>query len=230
MSTIFYFVLVALTSLAITPFMTAIISMYSTNEKFIVKDLYKDAKFDWKVSIITSFVIIALYYYYGTSLEFFLYSLLTILLVMEAFIDIKAKILPNTLNFVGFVIGLIYTYFVCLSNIVAGLNLIGGMILGAGIFLLISLFALVVYKKEGMGLGDVKLMGMLGLFFGMTNIIQIFALSFFVGAIVSIILLITRIKKASDYIAFGPFIVIATIFTMFVPASMSMTYINQLLM
>ena len=100
-----------------------------------------------------------------------------------------------------------------------------GMITGAGVFLLIALFALIVYRREGMGLGDVKLMGMLGLFFGFTNIIQIFILSFFVAAVISIILLATKIKKTTDYIAFGPFIVIATVVTMIIPASKSIEYL-----
>ena len=68
-------------------------------------------------------------------------------------------------------------------------------------------------------MGDVKLMGMLGLLFGFENIIQIFVFSFFIGAIVSVFLLITRIKKADDYIPFGPFIVIASFITMFLPAT-----------
>lgn len=93
------------------------------------------------------------------------------------------------------------------------------MFVGAGIFLLIGLFALVVYKKVGMGLGDVKLMGMLGLFFGFANTVQIFVLSFFIGAIVSIFLLITKKKKPNDYVPFGPFIVIASFITMVLPAS-----------
>ena len=61
-------------------------------------------------------------------------------------------------------------------------------------------------------------MAVIGLFMGWKNIIQIFVLSFFIAAIISIFLLITRIKKRTDYIPFGPFIVIATFITMFVPA------------
>ena len=68
-----------------------------------------------------------------------------------------------------------------------------------------------------MGLGDVKLMGALGLYFGFVNIIIVAIISFLVGAILSIILLITRIKKSDEYIPFGPFIVIGTFITMFVP-------------
>ncbi len=91
------------------------------------------------------------------------------------------------------------------------------MFVGGGIFLLIAGIARVLYKKEGMGLGDVKLMGALGLFFGVYNIIQIFILAFAIGAVISVILLIFKIKKANDYIAFGPFIVLASFATMFVP-------------
>ena len=68
-----------------------------------------------------------------------------------------------------------------------------------------------------MGFGDVKLMGALGLYFGLSNIIIITLVSFLIGAILSIILLITKIKKTDEYIPFGPFIVIATFISMYVP-------------
>ena len=63
-------------------------------------------------------------------------------------------------------------------------------------------------------------MGALGLYFGFANIIIVAIISFLVGAILSIILLITRIKKSDEYIPFGPFIVIGTFMTMFVPYSL----------
>ena len=74
-----------------------------------------------------------------------------------------------------------------------------------------------VYGKEAMGFGDVKLMGALGLFFGLSNIVVITLVSFLIGAILSIVLLITKIKKSDEYIPFGPFIVIATFISMYVP-------------
>ena len=224
-SVVLYNVIFALTGLAVSPFMTALIKRYSREEKIIDKDFFNDVKFDWKVALVTLLLIILLLYFFGVSEKFFLYSILSIILTMEAFVDIKAKILPNSLNFAGFLIGIVYTYITCIRDIYAGLDLLLGMITGAGVFLLIALFALIVYRREGMGLGDVKLMGMLGLFFGFTNIIQIFILSFFVAAVISIILLATKIKKTTDYIAFGPFIVIATVVTMIIPASKSIEYL-----
>ena len=72
-------------------------------------------------------------------------------------------------------------------------------------------------EKKQWDFGDVKLMGAMGLFFGLTNIIVISILAFLIGAIVSIILLIIRNKKANQYIPFGPFIVIGAVITIFVP-------------
>ena len=68
-----------------------------------------------------------------------------------------------------------------------------------------------------MGFGDVKLMGALGLYFGLSNIIVITLMSFLIGAILSIVLLATKIKKMDEYIPFGPFIVLGTFISMFVP-------------
>ena len=68
-----------------------------------------------------------------------------------------------------------------------------------------------------MGFGDVKLMGALGLYFGLSNIITITLLSFLIGAILSIILLITKIRKIDEDIPFGPFIVLGTFISIFVP-------------
>ena len=68
-----------------------------------------------------------------------------------------------------------------------------------------------------MGFGDVKLMGALGLLFGFQNIIAIAVMSFLIGAILSIFLLATKIKKMDEYIPFGPFIVLGTFISIFVP-------------
>ena len=68
-----------------------------------------------------------------------------------------------------------------------------------------------------MGFGDVKLMGALGLYFGLSNIIVITLVSFLIGAVLSIVLLATKIKKMDEYIPFGPFIVLGTFISIFVP-------------
>lgn len=223
-------ILIALIGVGMTPCMKNLIDAFSSEEKITWKAVFKKNKFDVKLALITPLVLIALFYKFGISFEFLIYSFVSVLLIMDAFVDMKAQIIPNGLNFTGFIVGIILMYIALIKDTMVGLDMIFGMIAGAGIFLLIALFALVAYRKEGMGLGDVKLMGMLGLFFGLYNTIQIFIISFAIGAVISIILLATKIKKSSDYMAFGPFIVIAAIFTMFVPYTITYPWYLNLMM
>lgn len=91
------------------------------------------------------------------------------------------------------------------------------MLAGAGIFLAITLIGGLIAGKEAMGMGDVKLMGALGLYFGLQNIVVISVLAFLIGAVGSIIYMIVNKKNANTYIPFGPFIVISSVITIFVP-------------
>ena len=91
------------------------------------------------------------------------------------------------------------------------------MCAGAGLFLIIALIGGLMYGKEAMGFGDVKLMGALGLFLGWRLTIMVTLIAFLLGAIVGVFLIIKNRKKGMDYIPFGPFIVIATLIGLFVP-------------
>ena len=143
--------------------------------------------------------------------------ILTPMLLSAFIIDYKLQIIPNRLNLTMFEIGLVFAFIYGLSNVAITINMLLGMLAGGGIFLLITLLGGLFYGKEAMGFGDVKLMGALGLFFGLSNIIIITLVSFLIGAILSIILLITKIKKTDEYIPFGPFIVIASFISIYVP-------------
>ena len=76
--------------------------------------------------------------------------------------------------------------------------------------------------KEAMGLGDVKFMGAIDLYFGVSTIAQISLLAFFIGAIVSVFVLLIRnviLKSEDEYMPFGPFLVIGAIVCIFLPAN-----------
>ena len=132
-------------------------------------------------------------------------------------IDYHFQIIPNRLNLTIFEIGLLITFIYGIANINIAIDMLLGMLTGAGIFLLITLIGGFIAGKEAMGFGDVKLMGALGLYFGFSGIIVISLIAFLLGAIISIFLIVTKKKKSDEYIPFGPFIVIATIITIFVP-------------
>ena len=92
-----------------------------------------------------------------------------------------------------------------------------GSLVGAGIFLIITLLGGLIAGKEAMGFGDVKLMGAMGLFFGWMNMIVISLIAFLLAAVISIFLLASKKKTTDEYIPFGPFIVMATFIVMIVP-------------
>lgn len=93
-----------------------------------------------------------------------------------------------------------------------------GLFAGAGIFIAITILGGVIAGKEAMGLGDVKFMGALGLYFGVSTITEISLLAFLLAAVVSIIVLIVRlaIKSKDEYVPFGPFLVIAALIMIFI--------------
>ncbi|MCI9063476.1 MAG: prepilin peptidase [Clostridia bacterium] len=178
---------------------------------------------NYVLMILTSVIYVVLLYKFGISdklienLNLIKYLILTPFLLSTFVIDYHHQIIPNRLVLTMFEIGLVFTFIYGLSNVAISLNMLLGMLAGGGIFLAITLLGGLVYGKEAMGLGDVKFMGALGLYFGLANIIIIALISFLVGAILSIILLVTRIKKTDEYIPFGPFIVIATFIVIIVP-------------
>lgn len=190
-------------------------------------ELFKEYKINFKpnylLMLVTVCIYVALVYGYGIqntvvgNLNLIKFLILTPMLLIAFVIDYHHQIIPNRLNLSIFEVGLIFTFLYGLSDIAISINLLLGMVAGAGIFLLITLAGGIFYGKEAMGFGDVKLMGALGLFFGLSNIIIITLLSFLIGAILSILLLVTKIKKSNEYIPFGPFIVLGTMISIFIP-------------
>lgn len=193
----------------------------------ISKEFFTEHKMNFKPNYLLMFIMAIIYvtllYVIGikdtliANLDLIKYMILAPMLVSAFCIDYKLQIIPNRLNLTIFEIGLIFTFIYGLSDVAITINMLLGMVTGAGIFLLITLVGGLFYGKEAMGFGDVKLMGALGLFFGFSNIIVITLMSFLIGAILSIILLIAKRKKTSEYIPFGPFIVIATYICMYIP-------------
>jgi len=171
------------------------------------------------VELLNGILYLLLYLKYDYSLNFIFYSVLVSTLLVISFIDYKHKIIPNRLNILILLLGIISLVFNFKLNILYSSLL--GFLIGGGLFLLIA-----IVSRGAMGGGDIKLMAVLGLFFGIKKIMLITLLSFISGAIISIILLIFKIKGRKDYIPFGPFIVIGAIVTTFYYEAIIKWYLN----
>ncbi len=202
------------------------------NKKIFSKDMLdktKRKKPNYILMIIIAALYISLVYFLGIhkglyeNLNLIKFSLLIPMLISALMIDYKLQIIPNRLNLTMFEVGLFLTFIYGINNINIAVNMLLGMVAGGGIFLIITLLGGLIAGKEAMGFGDVKLMGALGLYFGLSGIIVISLIAFLLGAIISVVLLATKIKKTDEYIPFGPFIVIAALIVLFVPFELLVT-------
>lgn len=224
---IIYYVVAAIIGLFVGQFIDWMNKRLPEYKKVFSKEFIAEHKMDFKpnylLMLITSAIYIVLVYRFGikdtiiANLDLIKFMILTPMLLSAFVIDYRLQIIPNRLNLAIFEVGIVVVFLYGLSDIAITINMLLGMLAGGGIFLLITLLGGLFYGKEAMGFGDVKLMGALGLFFGLSNIVIITLLSFLIGAVLSIVLLATKIKKSDEYIPFGPFIVIATFISMYIP-------------
>ncbi len=176
--------------------------------------LFKDFKIDIKYTIILLVLYNSLVYFVGNTYLIYLYAIIIFALMIVFSIDFRFQLIPDEAHVLICACGIINLCF----NLNMWWSYLLGALAGGLIFWLLGLLALLIFKKEGMGFGDVKLMASLGLFFGIKYILVIALISFILGAIIGGILLICKKKDSDGYIPFGPFIVIGAIILMFIPA------------
>lgn len=218
---ILYYLLIGIIGLGVGQFVFWCTVRMPDYSKVFVKDFFslylKNEKPKYIYMTVTAVIFIGLLYLYGFQLKTLAYMILFPMLLCAFVIDYRLKIIPNRLNLTIFEVGLAYTFLEGIININIAIDMLLGMVAGAGIFLFITLVGGLIAGKEAMGFGDVKLMGGLGLFFGWRTIIIISLIAFLLGAIVGIALMLRKKKKSDEYIPFGPFIVISAVIAMFVP-------------
>ncbi len=220
---ILYYVIIAFIGGAIGQFIDYMNKAFLNEKRILSKETFTEYKKTFKINyiliLINAIAYIALLYKFKISLDLLRFAMLTPMLISAFVVDYKIQIIPNRLNLTMFEVGLMFAFIFGIQNLNIAKDMLLGMLAGGGIFLLITLIGGLIAGKEAMGLGDVKLMGALGLYFGLINIIIISVLSFLIGAIISITIMLLKKGREDGYIPFGPFIVLSTGITIFVPTS-----------
>lgn len=224
---IFYYAIFAIIGLFVGQIVDWTNKRLPEYKKVISLDIIKEYKLEFRpnyiLMILTSIIYVFLVYFYGIhnsvieNLDLIKFLIVTPMLLSVFVIDYKYQIIPNRLNLTLLEVGIVFAFLYGLSDVAISINMLLGMCAGAGIFFIITFLGGIFYGKEAMGFGDVKLMGALGIVFGLSNIIIITLLSFLIGAVLSIFLLATHIKKSNEYIPFGPFIVLGALISIYVP-------------
>jgi leader peptidase (prepilin peptidase)/N-methyltransferase len=95
------------------------------------------------------------------------------------------------------------------------LDSIFGIILGGGILLLIAYIYKALKKRDGMGMGDVKLLAMIGAFFGWEGVLFVIFLGSILGSVIGISIIVARRGDLKYALPFGPFLSIAAVVYIF---------------
>jgi leader peptidase (prepilin peptidase)/N-methyltransferase len=149
--------------------------------------------------------------YYTPSLSAIPLAFLAFLLLCVTIVDIDTREIPDGLLTAGAVAGILW---VASARFAPALfpfaplwyDALLGTLTGALTLLLIDKLSLLVFKRKGMGCGDVKLMAMAGMFLGWQPVIIAFFLAFISAGGVALYLLLGRKAKRGDYLPFAPFL------------------------
>ena len=188
-----------------------IISYFILNGK--CRKCKKPISFQYVVVELLSIVsFVSIYLIYGFSFTTLLLLILSLAFIIIFFIDLKHFIIPDVITFPLMALGFIKSFIPNLDPLFPYyvLSLIGG-IFGYGIIWGIIFFYKQVKKKEGMGLGDAKLLAVIGFWFGLDAVPFIIFLSSTIALISVAPDLIKKSKKMSTQIPFGPYIIAANL-------------------
>ena len=135
--------------------------------------------------------------------DFFVFIIFTFALVVITFIDFDHKIIPDRISIAGIPLGFLASLLLTRTTYMDSLI---GILAGGGFLLFIAIIYYLLFKKEGMGGGDIKLLAMIGAFVGWQGVIFVVFFSSLVGSIAGIVYIILSGKGARSQIPFGPFL------------------------
>ena len=152
------------------------------------------------------------------------YIVFIYILIVITVIDLDHMIIPDRLVGFGLITGI--------AAIVVGAIEIGwkdafmGSFFYGGFLYLAGMLGKRIFKKEAMGMGDVKLGVMMGLLLGWKMSVMSLYLSFLVASIVGLTAIITGQLSKGDRIPFGPFLAVGTVLAIFFGQTILEIYIS----
>ena len=164
------------------------------------------------IELLSISIFFIIYFFYGATITTLLLIILALSFIIIFFIDLKHFMIPNVLTFPLMILGFVKSFDPNLDSLFPNYinSLIGGLF-GYGIIWLIIFFYKILRNKEGMGLGDAKLLAVIGFWFGWVALPFVIFSSSIVALIYVLPSLINKSKKLSSEIPFGPYIIIGCI-------------------
>lgn len=185
------------------------------------------------VELLTAILFFACFWAFGLTIETAKWCVFSAIMIVLVFTDLRERILPDVVNFVGLGLGLVFSFSMQpedgtaqrLAHLAFGsalpiraislLDALLGAAVGGGLLWFVMEAYFRLRKREGMGLGDVKMMLMAGAFLGIKRtLLTIFAGSL-LGSILGIAFMAARGKKSDYELPFGSFLGMAALLVVF---------------
>lgn len=185
------------------------------------------------VELLTALLFFACYSAFGLTTETLKWAVFSAILIVLVFTDLRERILPDVVNYTGFGLGLALSLFTkpidgtanWISNrifdfpppapVLSLVDAVFGAAAGSGALWLVSELYLRLRKREGMGMGDVKMMLMVGAFVGLKRtLLTIFAGSL-LGSVIGVAFILARRKDSNYELPFGTFLGLAALLVVF---------------
>jgi len=141
-------------------------------------------------------------------------------LIVATFIDFEHYIIPNEITIGGLIIGLllsaVYPPLLDADTIkVSLMRSVLGVIVGSLALLSVATVGKLIFRREAMGMGDVKLLAAIGAFFGWQSALFTILISSLLGGAVGLILILVRRKGWQSRMPYGPYIALGAVLWMF---------------
>jgi leader peptidase (prepilin peptidase)/N-methyltransferase len=176
------------------------------------------------VELLTGLLFLGCYLVFGPTVDALKWAVFAALLVVLTITDLRERLLPDEVNFFGLGAGLLFSLFtksldgtaLWLANrwfdfpppsiVLSFADAVLGAAAGSGLLWIVAEGYFRLRGREGMGLGDVKMMAAVGAFLGLKRTMLTVLLGSLLGSVIGI-LLIAISKKGRDYeLPFGTFL------------------------
>jgi len=164
---------------------------------------------------------LAIFLQTGPTIGFLFVAAIASMTIVLIFIDLEIQILPDVIDIPGIALGLgigalhLGALYPSLTLSRTLLESVAGAAAGGGVILAIRLAYQLIRKVEGMGLGDVKMMAMIGAILGWESLLPVLLLASFAGALIGVLLAVRSERGMQLALPFGVFLGLATLVFLF---------------
>jgi leader peptidase (prepilin peptidase)/N-methyltransferase len=154
------------------------------------------------VEMVTAIMFAAAWWYYGPGAMLASRLVLGCALIVLFAIDLEHHLLPDVITLPGIAVGLAFS----LVTELGWLASILGILVGGGVLWAIAEGYYRVRHEEGLGMGDVKMLAMIGAFVGWKLTLMTLMMASFAGSLVGILLIVSRRGGMKYALPFGTFL------------------------